>query len=228
MSGWLFAIPGSSHAIFGDGGSGFMQLEQLARIIKDNAKRYRQLKAIIKTGKENREHLRNINAGIENIVVSVESLPLKDRKILHKMKDFHTAYNSLLEIYGDIPKGGDQTMYRLNDETVAESVAMVGDIHTYASGQEKNAALTAGRVGEASLKGAARMNAHTNTQILHTLNQLLKVNGQMLKLQSENLAMANKKEKDMAGGRRRIDRDIATGFKKLSRVNKDFKIPVFN
>ena len=228
MLGWLVAIPNAADAIFGDGGAGFAQIEYFMKIIKANANRYRQLKAIMKNSKQNQEHLRNINAGIENIIVSVESLPLKDRKILHKMKDFRTAYNSLLEIYGDIPKGKDQTMYRLNDETVAESVAMVGNIHTYASGQEKNAALTAKRVGDASLKGAARMNAHTNTQILHTLNQLLKINGQMLKLQSENLAMANKREKDRTKGHQRINRDMATGFEKLSRMNKDFKIPGFN
>ena len=36
-----------------------------------------------------------------------------------------------------IPKGEDEVMHRLHDETVAESAAMVGSIYKYASGQEK-------------------------------------------------------------------------------------------
>ena len=227
LLGLFLAIP-NAHAIFGDNLMALKQMKQFAQIIQDNAHRYQQLNAIIKTSQENEEYLRNLNAGVENIILLVESLPLRDKNILHQMKDFRTAYNSLLEVYGKIPKGKDEIMYRLHDETVAESVAMVGHIYKYASGQEKNAVWTASQARQASLKGAAQMNAHTNSQILHTLNQLLKVNGQMLKLQSESLAMANKREKDSTKSRQHIDQDMAMGFKNLSMTNKDFKIPRFD
>ena len=77
---------------------------------------------------------------------------------------------------------------------------------------------------QASPKGAARMNAEVNAQILHTLNQLLRVNGQMLKLQSESLALNNKDGKDSVLGHQKVKQDLKSG---LTSFRGDFNLPRF-
>ena len=152
-------------------------------------------------------------------------MPIKDKKILRELKDFRKAYKSIVDVYGNVPKSKEEVMHRLHDETVAESVEMVGNIYDYTQRQEKNAALLRKQVRKASPKGAARINAETNAQILHALNQLLKINGQMLKLQSEKMALENKQGKDGVKGRQEVKKKMIKGLKFLSA--DEFKLPRF-
>ena len=219
----LLPVP-CSHAILGDAGAGWAQVPYLANILTENIKRYEQLKLIIESEKNKDNYLRLLNEGLENSIGLLNSLPIKDEKILSDLKDFNRAYKSIVKVYGQVPHSAEATMQLLHDQTVAESIKMVGHIYPYTKRQEENARSISIQSRRASPKGAARMNAETNSKILHTLNQILKINGQILKLQSERLAIVNKYGKDSIGNFHRVNEDMRSGLKSF---DGDFSLPRF-
>ena len=107
--------------------------------------------------------------------------------------------DALEELYGVVQQGPDAEMYRLHDNTVAESIKLINDLKNYAFKQEQNAETALFRANKLSPKGAARMNVAANSQVLHAVTQLIRINGQILKMQSEDFASQNKRGKDSAG-----------------------------
>lgn len=179
---------------------------------------------MIDTARNSDEYIRLINSGLENSIGLLNSLPIKDEKILGEIKNFQLAFNTIQEVYGAIPKSNEAALQMLHDQTVAESIKMATKIKEYAIEQEENATKISIQSRSASPKGAARMNAETNAKILHTLNQILRINGQILKLQGENLAMVNKSGKDSVGHFNKINSDIRKSFKSF---DGEFDLPKF-
>jgi hypothetical protein len=218
------SIPRTAHAFWGDGGAGWANAAYLAQILAESIKQYQQLKMMLEQTKNSDQYFSLINEGLENSIGLLNALPIKDEKILDELRNFQGAMNTVEEIYGKIPKSSEGKLQLLHDQTVAESIRMVGQIKEYSRLQEENANKIAIQSRGASPKGAARMNAESNAQILHTLNQLLRVNGQLLKLHSEGLAMDNKFEKDSVEGHNKIAKDMKSG---LSNFKGDFNLPRF-
>lgn len=204
----LLGGPSISLAFLGDGGAGWAQIPYLVKILAENIKRYQQLRMMINTAKHSHDYIKLINEGLENSIGLIDSLPIKDERILSEIRNFKDSYESIANVYGSIPKSPEAAVQLLHDKTVAESIKMVSDIKTYAKQQEENAITFSMQGRQASPKGAARMNTEVNAKILHTLNQLLKLNGQILKLQSEQLAMANKNGKESVGNFIRINKNM--------------------
>ncbi len=180
----------------------------MANILSENMKRYEQLRVILETEKNKDNYLRLINEGLENSVGLLHSLPIKDAKILSGLKDFNRAYKSIVKVYGEVPRSMESTMQMLHDQSVAESIKMVGLIGPYAQRQEENSKIISMQSRGASPKGAMRMTAESNAKILHTLNQILK-------LQGEYLAMTNKYGKDSVVAFNRFNKDMKNGLKSL-------------
>jgi hypothetical protein len=181
-------------------GSGWANYGYLVKIFMENVKRYQQLRLMINQAKDSKNFMKTINSGINNAVGLLEVLPIKDEKILSDLKNFKLALDKINQLYGMIPKSDDELMQKLHDETIAESFKLANSLIQYAEKQEKNAVRIHRQSTAASPKGAARINAQTNAQILHSLNQLIKINGQMLKLQGESFAVMNKQGKDSSEG----------------------------
>jgi hypothetical protein len=189
----------SSYAFWGDGGAGWAQIPYLVKILAENIKRYQQLKSMVDTARNRDQYIRLINSGLENSLGLLNSLPIKDERILSEIHNFQKAFNTIQEVYG---------------------IKMASNIKKYATNQEENANKISIQSRRASPKGAARMNAETNSKILHTLNQLLRINGQILKLQSESLAMNNKAGKDSVGHFNKINSDIKSNLKNFDESMK--------
>lgn len=179
---------------------------------------------MIAQAKGSEQYLRLINQGIENSIGLVNSLPIKDEHVLGELRSYQLAMQSVSKIYGDIPKSQEAALQMLNDQSVAESLKMVNASKEYSKVQEENAVTISIQSRDASPKGAARMNAEVNAQILHTLNQLLRVNGQILKLQSETLALNNKEGKDSITGHQKLKSDMKTS---LTGFKGNFDLPRF-
>lgn len=217
-------ISSKSYAFLGDGGAGWAQIPYLAKILVENVKRYQQLRMMIKQVKNRDQYIRLLNAGIENSIGLLESLPIKDQKILGELKNFKQSFDTVQNIYGSIPKSPEEALQRLQDQTVAESINMANSLKEYSKKQERNALNISEQSRRASPKGASRMNTQVNAQILHTLNQLLKVNGQILKLQSEMFALKNKEGKESVGNFQKVNDSIANG---KNYIPYDFDMPKF-
>lgn len=220
----LMLGPHQSFAFWGDGGAGWANAAYLAKILVENVKRYQQLRLMIDQAKNSEQYIRLINQGIENSIGLINSLPVKDERVLDELRSFQTALNSVNKLYGMIPKSEEAALQLLHDQSVAESLKMVNASKEYSRLQEENAVKISIQSRQASPKGAARMSAEINAQILHTLNQLLRINGQMLKLQSESLAFNNKEGKDSVLGHQKVQRDMKYG---LSSFRGDFNFPKF-
>ena len=202
-------------------GSGWATYPYIVKILYENIKRYQQLKYMISQAKDRHQYMRLINQGINNAVGLMQALPIRDEKVIQQFKDFRVALKKLDELYGMIPKGDDAKMQGLHDRTIAESLKIASVINDYANQQERNAVKIHIQSQRASPKGAARINAQTNAQILHSLNQLIKVNGQLLKLQSENFAYINKKSKDSSESFNKTKSDLKSSMKKF-KTNQRF------
>lgn len=205
---FAFALPlRSAHAdLFGG------DVAVLMQILQENIRHYYQLQQMIGQGREADQYLRFINAGIDNSMGLLQSLPIKDEKILADLHDFKFALNKVQGLYGQIPHSPEEALQGLHDQTVAESLRMANDFKEYSVNQEKNADVIAQSARDASPKGAARMQAETSAQILKSLSQLIRLNTQSLKLQSEQLALVNKGAKEGVANYQKVNRDLGSGF----------------
>lgn len=196
----------------------------LTQILAESIKQYYQLKQLIGQGQDNLDYLRWLNAGIDNSIGLLESLPIKDERILADLKEFKGAVQKVELLYGKVPKSPESALQLLHDETVAESLKMATSFKDYSEAQERNSRLIAAQAREASPKGAARMQAETSAEILSTLSQLIRLNTQMLKMQSEQFAMTNKSAKDGVASFQKVNQDLGTGF---SKFKPDMKFVTF-
>lgn len=184
----------------------------MIKILEENIKRYLQLKTLIETAKDTKDYLHAINMGIDNSMGLLESLPIKDEKILEEIRDFRDSFNKVSELYGKVPRSELSAMQLLHDQTIAESFRMVKSFKDYSERQEENSQRIAMQSREASLKGASRMQAETSSQILRSLSQLIRLNTQVLKLQSEQFAAMNRSNKENVSSFQRVNSDFGKSF----------------
>ena len=211
----LIIFSKGSFSILSDGGAGWAQISYLVKILDENIKRYQQLQAMIGQSKEHYEYLRAIHSGLENSIGLLESLPVKDEKILAELATFRKSLDMVNNIYGTVPKSKEARLHTLHDKTIAESLRMINSFKEFSRQQEENSVRLSVLGREASPKGAARMQVETSAQILKSLNQLIRLNTQMLKLQSESIAASNKKSKDNVRRFQKAKQDLGKGFKSL-------------
>jgi hypothetical protein len=197
-------------------GSGWATVSYLAQILAENIKHYYQMKMLIEDAQRNHDYIRLINSGLDNSIGMLESLPIKDEKLLSELKSFRDAAGKVTEIYGQIPKSPEEALQMLHDNTIAESLRMVNSFKDYSEVQETNSQRIAVQSRDASPKGAMRMQAETSAQILNSMSQLIRLNTQMLKLQSEQLGMSNKLSKDSVSNYQQVTRDLGKSFQGFS------------
>ena len=196
----------------------------LLQILAEQIKQYYQLKSIIENGRDQMDFLRMVNAGIDNSIGLIGSLPIKDEKILADLKEFKGALQKVEILYGQIPKSPEEALHLIHDQTIAESLRMANSFKDFSEVQERNSEIIAIQARQASPKGAARMQAETSAEILRSLSQLLRLNTQLLKLQSEQLAMSNKSSKDGVANFQKVNGDFGKGF---SNFKPDMKLVRF-
>ena len=205
-------------------GSGWAQVTYLVKILEENIRRYYQLKMLIDMTKDQRDYMRFINSGIDNSLGLLESLPVKDEKVLADIKYFREAITKISDLYGAIPKSKEEVMQRLHDQTIAESLRMVNTFKEYSQSQEENSIRIGIDSRSASPKGAMRMQAETSAQILRSLSQLIRLNTQILKLQSEQFGMQNKAGKESVSNFQKVNSDLGKSF---SNLNPEMKLIKF-
>ena len=196
----------------------------LMKILAEDIQRYYQLQSMIGQGRDQADFLRQLNSGIENSIGLLQSLPIKDEKVLAELRDFKFALGRVQNLYGPVPQSPEEPLQLLQDQTVAESLRMANDFKDYSVNQEKNSDVIAAEARDASPKGAARMQAEMSAQILKSLSQLIRLDTQMLKLQSEQLALSNKESKAGVANYQKVSRDLGIGF---SNFKPDMKLVRF-
>lgn len=196
-------------------GSGWVQVTYLTKILSENMRRHQQLEHLLRNGNEYKDLLKKLHSGLDEISSLAYSLPVQDEKILSQIKTFSSSIRTVQDIYGKIPTSDEEIVHRLHDNTVAESLRMIHGFKEFAKNQESNSLRLSSRSRLASPKGAARIAASTNAEILKSLAQIIRLNSQMLKLQGEQLAFANKRSKDEVLSYQRVNENLESSFKNL-------------
>ena len=192
MTGFL--INSQQTMAFTDG-SGWAAVSYLIKLVEQSLRQYQQLQMMIQYSRDAQSYAREINSGLEASIFLLESLPIKDEKILGQLRTFQHSLKEIEKIYGAIPKSPDEAFQQVNDMAIAESLKMVSNATDYAEKQEVNSIKIEARSWNMSPKGAMRMQAQVSSQILLTLNQILRMNAQLLKMQSADFAAKNREEK---------------------------------
>ncbi|MCB0308577.1 MAG: hypothetical protein KDD48_04340 [Bdellovibrionales bacterium] len=220
LVGLLFLVLHTQAHAFG----GWAGVPHLIKLVAESTKRAQQLRQMIQQNREYQQYLRNLNHGVDQVNGVLSTLPIEDERVLKEVTSMRDALKTIERLYGKTPPSAEAQIQTLHDKSIAESLKMNVNISQYAKHQEQNALKFSSMANSMSPKGAARMSAQTNAQILHTLNQLLKVNGQMLKLQSEKLAIDNKQGKDSVSHFNAIGEDLKTSG---DLFNHNFTLPEF-
>ena len=205
-------------------GSGWVQVTYLIKLVEESIRRYYQLQQMIQYSRDANAYMHEINSGLNASIQLLESLPIKDEKILGQLRTFQRSLQEIEKIYGAVPKSPDQSYHQINDLAVAESLKMVNSATDYAEKQEQNSAILEARSWDMSPKGAMRMQAQINSQILLTLNQILRMNAQLLKIQSADLAAKNREDKQDVMKFQRFSKEVAITSKAFS---GDMTLPKF-
>ncbi len=209
--GLIFSLMLGSQPVRADFWGGDIPI--LLEILAQNIKHYYQFQQMISQARSTEDYLRVVNAGLDNSMGLLTSLPIKDEGILADIESFKQSLTMIENVYGGVPKSKEQLLHLLNDQTVAESIRMANSFKKFSLDQEENSVRIAIQSRQASPKGAARMQAETSAQILRSLSQLIRLNTQMLKLQSEQLAMQNKNGKNEVSSFMRVNDGLSNGFK---------------
>ena len=195
---------GNANAIL-DGGAGYAQIPYLWDILQSNIRQYKELKKILEKEEESQHLIRILNKGIDNAEGLLRSMPVdeKGEKEIGRVRG----------LYGDIPRGEEYGLRFSHDKSATEGFELAEKSKKYAKRQEKNADKVFEQARNASPKGAQRMSAQTDAQILHSLNRLIRINSQILTIQGQMLAYQNKAGKDTARHFTKINEDIKNSFK---------------
>jgi len=90
----------------------------LLQILAENIEHYYQLKTMIGQAQDQADFLKQLNAGIENSMGILQSLPVKDEKILANLREFQGALKSVTDVYGGVPVSQASTMQTLHAQHV--------------------------------------------------------------------------------------------------------------
>ena len=215
----MLSLP-QAHGLIGDMGGSWAQMSYLVQILEENQKRYQQLQLIMKQSKMSDNYLRTVHHGMESITGILRGLPVRDQGILSDLRSFNQSVKAVHRIYGLAPKSKEESLHRLHDQTIAESLRMVNAFKEYSKSQEANANSLKQQSQVASPKGAAKSTALSNALILESLNQLIRLQSQSLKMQSELLALQNKKHKASVTSYQKVNQNFSRAFKNLKQDNR--------
>lgn len=96
-------------------GSGWAAVTYLIKLVEQSLRHYQQLQMMIQYSKDAQAYAREINSGLDASIRLMESLPIKDEKILGQLRTFQRSLQEIEKIYGAIPKSPDQPFQQIND-----------------------------------------------------------------------------------------------------------------
>lgn len=85
----------------------------LMQILQENIRHYYQLQEMIKQGQNADSYLRWINKGLDNSIGLLQSLPIKDEKVLSELKEFRQAMGKVSTLYGQVPRSPEEALQLL-------------------------------------------------------------------------------------------------------------------
>jgi hypothetical protein len=188
----LFALrPTPAYADFFGG-----DLPLLTQIVVNTLQELAQLRAILGTGQDSLNLMRDINRGINDAMNLARTMNVKlTPGILSELQSANEAMAVIEKLYGKIPMTNQAKVQQTMDQTVAEALQLHNDAFRYADEIDPQAEQIKDYAKVASPAGAEKLTAQSLGVLIHVMNQVLRTNAALLKVQSEQLAMQSRKSK---------------------------------
>ncbi len=170
----------------------------LVQILSNAIQQLAQLKAILNNGADTLGLLQDINRGINDSLALLKTInPNMDPGIYREWDKAQTAIQKLQTIYGIVVSSPEQRVQQDTDQQVAEAIALNNSIYSYVKDVDEIGEAIKQYSHQVSPGGAQKLTAQTLGVMLHVLNTSLRAQATGLKLQAQNLALQNRKEKEM-------------------------------
>ena len=198
----------------------------MTAILSNAIQQLAQLRSIFSTGQDSLGILRDINRGISDSLVLLSTIgPNVSPGVFGGLQKSDDALRTLQQLYGIVvPSSAETPSQRITDQAVAEAIVQNNSIYKYSGTIDSIGEQIKAHSHAVSPGGATKLAAESLGVILNVMNESLRAQATGLKLQAQNLAVENKKDKDMT--RQMInDTDNLKSAMQSSRV--DFSTPRF-
>lgn len=195
----------------------------LLQILAQTIEQVYRLKAIVENGKDTLNLMRDINAGVRSGLDLIRIInPKFNAGVYGDLNNPENVLRAIRDLYGEAPMTADKELIDIQDQSVAEVIAMNKSLYDYSAqvDLERERILVHSQV--VSPQGAAKLQNQSLAVIIGVLTQLLRVQSQMLKVMGQNMALDNRKEKLTSEQFVENYKSLSDGFNQLPR---DVKLP---
>lgn len=195
----------------------------LLQILAQSIEQVYRLQQIIQNGKDTLNLLRDVNAGVRSGLDLIRIInPKFNAGVYGDLNNPENVLRAIHDLYGTTPNTADRELIDIQDQSVAEVIAMNKSLYDYSVQVdfERERILMHSQV--VSPQGAAKLQNQSLAVIIGVLTQLLRVQSQMLKVMGQNMAFDNRKEKLASEQFIENYKSLADGFGQLP---KDVKLP---
>jgi hypothetical protein len=195
----------------------------LAEILAQAIQQLTQLREIFANGEDTLGLMRDINRGIRDGLDAIRVINPKFNPGLYgKLDQADRVLGVVQDLYGKIPQTADAKLQESQDQSVAESLAMHGNIYRYADQVDSESQRMLAHAQVVNPQGVGKLQAQSLAVLIGVTTQVLRTNSAMLKLMAENLALSNRHEKLNAENFRRQYDGLSSAF---SALPKETKLP---
>jgi hypothetical protein len=195
----------------------------LLQILAQSIEQVYRLQQIIQNGKDTLNLLRDVNAGVRSGLDLIRIInPKFNAGVYGDLNNPENVLRAIHDLYGTTPNTADKELIDIQDQSVAEVIAMNKSLYDYSAQVdfERERILMHSQV--VSPQGAGKLQNQSLAVIIGVLTQLLRVQSQMLKVMGQNMALDNRKEKLASEQFIENYKSLADGFGQLP---KDVKLP---
>lgn len=195
----------------------------LTQILAQSIQTVLQLKAMLETGHDTLDLLRDVNSGVRSGLDLIRiANPNFNPGVYGNLNDADSVLRAIQGLYGTVPKGMDEDLMTAQDQSVAEVISMNRNLYDYADQVDREKDRIIYHAGVVSPQGAGKLQGQALGVLIGVMTQLLRSQSQMLKIMAQNMAMENRKEKLSTQNFQENYRSLSTGFKELPH---DTKLP---
>lgn len=198
----------------------------LLQILAQSIEQVIRLQTLIQNGKDTLNLLRDINSGVRSGLDLIRVInPRFNAGVYGDLNNPENVLRAIHDLYGQTPMTADKELIDMQDQSVAEVIAMNKSLYDYSEQVdfERERILVHSQV--VSPQGAAKLQNQSLAVIIGVLTQLLRVQSQMLKVMGQNMALDNRKEKLSSEQFIENYKNLSDGFNSLP---KDVRLPNLN
>jgi hypothetical protein len=171
-------------------------LPMLASIVANTAQQLTKLQAVIGTGQENLQLMKDINRGLQKAmdIMRTQNGSLSPG-VLSDLQNVSQMLDAVERLYGKVPNTPQADLQSTTDASIAQSIHLHNEAFRYADKVDPEAEKLKDYARGVSPLGAQKLTAQGVGVLIHVMNQVLRTNAAILKIQSEQLALQNRKDK---------------------------------